>query len=225
MIKKTSPVALYLHQVNFLQIGMVVIMLFSGVGLFYSVSWIYEQVQIALGLEIAEVVVVFLTILVLFLILIGFGTGFSLDRILRRRPGAPRIINLLKWDGIYLRLLSYLYPHCEDDQAQKKIQPESLELQELLDRPRRRGRPPLYGMPRWRQVVLAWENRDPWHNPMTLAEFLSEEFGTHADGSPKVSENTYYDWHKRVLDEAQRARQTSQNKLITWETKTQSTDT
>jgi len=36
---------------------------------------------------------------------------------------------------------------------------------------------------------------------MTLAEFLSQEFGTYADGSPCMSENSYYDWRKRVFDE------------------------
>jgi hypothetical protein len=54
---------------------------------------------------------------------------------------------------------------------------------------------------------LAWENRDTLRNPMTLSEFLSLEFGTYADGSPRMSENSYYDWRKRVIEELQKQEQ------------------
>jgi hypothetical protein len=48
---------------------------------------------------------------------------------------------------------------------------------------------------------LAWENRDTFRNPITLAEFLSLEFGTYADGSPCMSENSFYENRKKVFDE------------------------
>ncbi|MBK8821870.1 MAG: hypothetical protein IPN58_04450 [Anaerolineales bacterium] len=70
-----------------------------------------------------------------------------------------------------------------------------------MDRPKRRGRPPTHSLDRWTRVVLAWENRDPYRNPMTLTEFLSQEFGTYADGTPCMSENSFYENRKKVFEE------------------------
>jgi len=39
---------------------------------------------------------------------------------------------------------------------------------------------------------------------MTLSEYLAEQFGTYADGSPKMSENSYYDWRRKILKELQK---------------------
>jgi hypothetical protein len=66
-------------------------------------------------------------------------------------------------------------------------------------------------MDRWIKVVLAWENRDTWRNPITLVEFLSQEFGTWADGSPRVSKKAFYDNQKRVHEELRRQEATEKN--------------
>jgi len=50
-------------------------------------------------------------------------------------------------------------------------------------------------------VVVAWEKRDTIRNPITLNEFLCEHFGRNADGSPGMSENSFYANRKRVLAE------------------------
>jgi len=70
-----------------------------------------------------------------------------------------------------------------------------------MDKPKRRGRPPTHSLDRWTRVVFAWENRDPYRNPMTLTEFLSQEFGTYADGTPCMSENSFYENRKKVFEE------------------------
>lgn len=185
--------------------GLVVILGASVFGIYLSVIWIYKQIHHNLGFGLAQVTVAFLVILILFLILIGFGAGFGMDRAVRRRKlQSLRIFPLTKRCWIFKSLWGDLTP-VED--TTKGTQAEILstpDLQELLSRPRRRGRPPTHSIDRWTRVVLAWENRDPLHNPMTLAEFLSQEFGTYADGSPRMSENSYYDWRKRVMDELQK---------------------
>ena len=49
--------------------------------------------------------------------------------------------------------------------------------------------------------MFKWEKRDPLRDTMTLADLLAEEFGTNADGSPRMTEQTYYDWRDRVFAE------------------------
>jgi hypothetical protein len=51
------------------------------------------------------------------------------------------------------------------------------------------------------RVVQAWESRDIQRNTMTLSEYLAEQFGIYADGSPQMSENSYYEWRKKVFKE------------------------
>lgn len=184
--------------------GLVVILGASWFGIYFSVAWIYEQIRTNLGFGLAQVTVAFLVILILFLILVGFGAGFGMDRAVRRRKlQSLRIYPLTKRCWIFKSLWGDLTPEEETAKDAPADEPPAPDLQELLSRPRRRGRPPMHSIDRWRQVVMAWENRDPLHNPMTLAEFLSEQFGTHADGSPRMSENSFYDWRKRVMDDLQ----------------------
>lgn len=187
------------------KVGLLIILTASGAGIFSSVAWVYRLVQVGLGHELAQVVVAFLVILIFFLIMIGFGASFGADRVLRRRQvQALRVYRLLKCYSIFRMLWRYVYPHYDSELPVSQEQPDDAEMKALLNRPRRRGRPPTYSIDRWKRVVLAWENRDPLHNPMTLNEFLSQQFGTCADGSPRMSEQSYYDWRKRVFDDLQK---------------------
>jgi hypothetical protein len=189
----------------FVRAGLLFVLVASGTGIFFAVTWVYYQVLASLGLGIAQVVVAFLAILILFLILLGFGAGFSVDRFIRRRKlQALRFYRFLKKNLIFRSLWGYTAPHDETEKTFPTDQQHAAEMKVLLNRPKRRGRPPTYSIERWKRVVLAWENRDPLYNPMTLMEFLSLEFGTYADGSPRMSENSYYDWRKRVLEEVRK---------------------
>jgi hypothetical protein len=71
-------------------------------------------------------------------------------------------------------------------------------LMELEGEVTKRGRTPEHPIHRWARVVYAWEHRDLWNEPITLDQFLCREFGEHADGSPKVSRKSFYDWRKKV---------------------------
>jgi hypothetical protein len=185
-----------------IRIGLLAGLTACGIGIYFSVTWIYYHVNTGLGLEIAQVVVAFLAILILFLIVLGFGAGFSVDRfVLKRRNQALKIYGLLKTYCIFHFLWEYIAPLDETENTSTPDEQHTAEMKELLNRPKRRGRPPTYSIDHWQRVVLAWENRDPLHNPMTLKEFLSEKFGTYADGSPRMSENSYYDWRKKVFDD------------------------
>lgn len=185
--------------------GLAVILGASLFGIYFPVIWIYNQIHDNLGFGLAQVTVAFLVILILFLILVGFGAGFGMDRAVRRRKiQSLRIYPLTKRCWIFKSLWGDITPMENTAKDTSTEEPCAPDLQELLSRPRRRGRPPMHSIDRWQRVVMAWENRDPLHNPMTLAEFLSQEFGTYADGSPRMSENSYYDWRKKVMDELQK---------------------
>ena len=182
------------------------ILLICGGLLFGSIIWIFDRIHNSLGIELAEVAVALMSIFILVLILVGIRAGWSLDRFIRHRKVTTwKIFRSFNQARYFLSLLGY-------EEVQSKINviesPTNQNINESLafiERPRRRGRPPTHSFDRWNRVVLAWENRDTFRNPMTLAEFLSQEFGTYADGSPCMSENSFYENRKKVFDELRKS--------------------
>jgi len=169
--------------------------------LFGSIVWVFHRIQTRFGDELAEVAAALMSILILALITVGMRAGWSLDRFIRhRRIDLWRIHQSIRPTGYFLSLLGY-----EEVQPQLSLpESETLNVTQLLvsmDKPKRRGRPPTHSFDRWTRVVLAWENRDPYRNPMNLTEFLSQEFGTYADGTPCMSENSFYENRKKVFEE------------------------
>lgn len=185
----------------YLRMGLLVVLMISGVVILSSVNWIYHRIQSRLGMEIAEVVVAFLMVLIVILILFGFWAGFRADRILRlRKIQTFWIYRMLKRFRVMRSLWRYVYPNWRLEDTKLP----ALESLTIPERPPRRGRRPTYSLERWIRVVQAWENRNLQQNTMTLSEYLAEQFGIHADGSPKMSENSYYEWKKKVLKELQK---------------------
>jgi len=191
----------------YLRMGLFVVLLISGVIILSSVNWIYHRIQSRLGMDIAEVVVAFLMVLIVILILFGFWAGFRADRILRlRKIQALWIYRTLKRS----RVMRSLWRYVEPNQPREDTKPPVLEPITIPEQGPRRGRRPTYSLERWIKVVLAWENRNIQQNTMTLSDYLAEQFGIHADGSPKMSENSYYEWKKKVLKEL-KERETEKN--------------
>ena len=185
-----------------LKVGLLLILLASSTSVISSVKWIYHHVETNIGFEIADVVVALLVILILGLIIVGFGAGFGAKRVLRqRRLLALRIYRFCKWSTIFQAFWGYMGPSVEIEKIITPHQQDVPEIPVLLERPQKRGRIPTHSMDRWIEVVAAWENRDTWRNPITLQEFLSQEFGTCADGSPQMSKKSFYDWQKKVHKE------------------------
>jgi len=190
----------HIHPV--LRIVLLIILMMCGGMLFGSILWIFQRIHSSFGAESAEVAVAFMSMLILSLILVGLRAGLGVDRFIRRRKlTACKFYRSSSQARYFLSLLGY-----EELQRECEL-PATLTIQNtqdtlaLIERPRRRGRPPTHSLDRWTRVVLAWENRDPIRNPMTLVEFLSQEFGTYADGSPCMSENSFYENRKKVFDE------------------------
>ena len=186
---------------------LVVGLLMGAIAVFVSVFWVFERIDASFGDNLAEVAVTFICMLILALVVVGIRAGLSLDRYARRR--ALQELHLCR-SSKRLRHLCTLLGYGARPAAPQQPEGPALEILMLTEKPKRRGRPPTYSIDRWRKVVLAWENRDPLRNPLTLAEFLAEEFGVYADGSPRMSENSYYDWRKRVIEDMRRESERAQ---------------
>ena len=188
------------------RVVLVSILILSGGLLVVSIYWIFQKINHSAGVELAEVAVAFLSVFVLALILTGMRAGLGLDRWIRnRRFEECRLFHSSKHP---LRALSWLgYGHLvlEGETAPEELDGWNLEeLLALFEKPKRGGRRPTHPPERWIRVVLAWENRDLVRNTQTLAEFLSQEFGTNADGTPRESESNFYDYRKKLLKQIEK---------------------
>ncbi len=180
---------------------LVSILILCGSSLGVSIYWIFQKINHSAGVELAEVAVAFLSILVLALILVGMRAGLGLDRWIRyRRFEECRLFHSSKHTHRALSWLGYGHLVLEGESASEELYGWNVEeLLALFEKPKRGGRRPTHPPERWIRVVLAWENRDLVRNTQTLAEFLSQEFGTNADGTPRESESNFYDYRKKIL--------------------------
>lgn len=188
------------------RMGLIAVLLASLAGVFTAAAWVYHQVRNGLGHEIAEVVMAFVAILILGLIIIGFGMGFRAKRVLGQNEQPELIYDLCERFTCFERLWAYLGPQAEvkAETPAPVVEEKPVEIAFLPVKVAKRGRPPTYPFDRWVKVVCAWDNRNPWRDNLTLQEFLSEEFGTYADGSPRISKKTFYDWQKKVHELAEK---------------------
>ncbi len=189
-----------------IRIILFLVLIICGALLLTSINWIFHKIHYGSGLELAEVAVALISILILVLMLIGICTGLGVDRFIRHQNAVTwRLYKSSRLVRSLLKSLGYEESRSDIVEVAKPGTSSLTQLATSLSNTTpRRGRPPLYSLERWAKVVLAWENRDPIRNPMTLAEFLSEQFGENADGSPLISENCFYANRKKVLDELQK---------------------
>ncbi len=181
-------------------------LLTGGAAVCASVFWIFQRIDLSLGDDLAEAAIALVSVLVFALILVGMRAGLSVDRFVRQRKlDKYRVYRTSSQVQYLCAMLGY--QAVPPPEAAKP--PRHEDLLALIGKPKHRGRPPTYSIDRWKKVVVAWESRDPVRNPLTLSEFLVEQFGTHADGSPLMSENTFYDYRKKVIEELRRAADTA----------------
>ena len=188
------------------RMGLIIVLLASLAGVFTAAAWVYHQVRNGLGHEIASVVMAFEAILILGLIVIGFGMGFRAKRALGQNEQSEVICDLCERFVFFQKLWAYLGLQAEAraETPAPVIDEKTVAITFFPVQAGKRGRPPTYPIDRWVKVVHAWDSRDRWRNTHTLQEFLSEEFGVYADGSPRISKKTFYDWQKKVHEQAEK---------------------
>jgi|WetSurMetagenome_2_1015567.scaffolds.fasta_scaffold10698_5 hypothetical protein len=189
----------------------------SGATLIGSILWVYYRVHYGLGPAVAEVAVALMSILILVLIGAGIRAGSQMDRFICQGDledwtiyqSSQPVRNLVSWLGYEeAQLVVQEAPtvvNKEKEELSTGAVQEAEEILALIDKPKKRGgRHPTHPLDKWTRVVVAWEKLDKDRYPITLNEFLCEHFGRNADGSPGMSENSFYENKKRVLAELRR---------------------
>ena len=180
-----------------------------GVGLFVSlpIAWVYQKMKLGMGVDVAEITLTFAMIIFLGIVLVGMGLAYFIDSAIRKQRFIFHAPQPGGWVDALIRTWGFHLIDKQPENPAKSAAAQSLEVDEvfaILNKPRRRGRKPTYSIDRWKRIVLKWENRDTLRDTMTLADLLAEEFGTHADGSPKMTEQSYYDWRDKVFAEVKK---------------------
>jgi hypothetical protein len=164
-----------------------------------------------MGSEMAETALADHVVILLVLTAAGFALGYLVDWLIRHQKS---IFHSLQ-EGSWAEMLVHLWGYDLKFGAESTNQIDSeaplipkLDSFELIERPRRRGRKPTFPLERWLPIAVQWENRDPIRDAFTLGELISDHLGTNSDGSPVVSEQTYYStWRERALQELQQRAQ------------------
>lgn len=176
----------------------------AGLVVLFPIIWVYQRIESREGLDVAQATMVFVMVILLAIVSAGMVLAYVTDRAIRKQKFIFRSPRPGSWVDTLIRAWGFVLI---EETPEKNAEPAHIKRSEveealaILDKPRRRGRKPIFPIDRWRRVVLKWENRDPLRDTMTLAELLSDEFGTWADGSPKASEQTYYAWRDKVFAE------------------------
>lgn len=172
--------------------------------IFLPTTWMYQEMKSRLGVGIAEISMAVMVIIFLSVGFAGAGLAHLLDRAIQTRTGLFRSPQLGSWVDSLVRIWGFaLMEERLDDPAPlpQNPTPNIAEIQAILEGPRKRGRKPTYSLDQWIPVVIRWESRDTLRETMTLNELLTEKFGENADGSPRMTEQSYYDWRRKVFAE------------------------
>ena len=172
-----------------------------------DIAWSYHIFESGLGSSLAQAAIAYHIILLLGLVVLGVWLGHWIDRMIRQKRSIFHAAGKGSWAAAFMNLWGYALKN--EEGTKSDIDPESnpalVEPFVLLDLPSRRGRKPTFPLERWLPIAVQWENRDPIRDAFTLAELISDHLGTNADGSPIVSEQTYYStWRPRAIAEIRR---------------------
>ncbi len=171
------------------------------VGIFLQITWSYHSLETGLGTAVAQVAIMYHVVLLLILVAAGIGLGLWIDRMIRLRSSIFHDPPKGSWTEAFMNLWGYELKEKDANQTTAP-EPQMIESFDLFNMPTRRGRKPTFPLERWIPIAMKWENRDPIRDAFTLGELIAEHLGTNSDGSPIVSEQTYYSvWRQRAMDE------------------------
>ena len=191
------------------KIILLVLLKIAIVMVFLEVAWSYHTFESELGTRLAQAAIAYHIVLLLGMGTVGIGLGYWVDRMICQRISIFRSPQKGSWTEAFMNLWGHELKIKEETapgiDTMSTPEPSMIEPFVLLDLPTRRGRKPTFTLERWVPIALKWENRDPMRDAFTLGELISEHLGTNSDGSPIVSEQTYYSvWRKRAIDEIRR---------------------
>jgi hypothetical protein len=172
--------------------------------------WLYQKVKLTFGIGAAEIGLTLGVVFLLAWIALGIFVGVKTDRMIREQKSIFNVSQKNKGADVLMRIWGYekLYKEAsdsEDIETTADLEMDYEEVMSLVNQPNRRGRTPDFVLDDWLPVAIRWESREPGVDAFTLADVISEKLGTHPDGSPAMSEQSYYrTWRKRALNELER---------------------
>jgi hypothetical protein len=194
------------------KLWLILALIITGLFSIIPFFWLYQKVKFRFGIEVAEIG---LTVGVIFLLAwttLGIFAGSKIDRMIREQKSFFSASQKNKSAEILMRIWGYekLYKEVSESENIEMATGPDLdmdyeEVMSLVNQPNRRGRTPDFVLDDWIRVARKWEAREPGVDAYTLADVISEKLGIHPDGSPAMSEQSYYKtWRKRALEELER---------------------
>ena len=174
--------------------------------------WLYQKVKFRFGIEAAEIGLTLEVVFLLAWTVLGIFAGYKTDWMIREQKSIFNASQKNKGAEILMRIWGYekLYEEVSESENIETATDPDLDMDyeeviNLVNQPNRRGRTPDFVLEDWLPVAIRWESREPGVDAYTLADVISEKLGTHPDGSPAMSEQSYYrTWRKRALNELER---------------------
>jgi hypothetical protein len=188
---------------------------FLGTGVVVSrlLAWIYNKTQLAFGMEVAQVGIATGVLVMMLIIASGVKLASRIDQAIKDQRSIFSQTNRGRLAKLVMRLWGYEMDSpetVEDAEPEPNPMMEELgltyaEAMDLVQQTRKRGRRPDFTLEQWLPVTVKWETRDPIRDAFTLGELIIEFLGKNDDGSPIISEQSYYKtWRPRALAELER---------------------
>jgi hypothetical protein len=174
-----------------------------SISLFFPISWVYHFFQVSFGNEAA---LVSLTITIMTVMVFGIRGAIHTHRIIKVLqqgiPAAGRhgiiislVVRIFKIGNVRSNVLAA-------KTEARPVETDPVPQQFMAFSGKRRGKRSRFPEEKIRRAVLRWESRDPSFSTATLEEFLAQEFGSGPDGILLMAPTTFYDWRRRILQEA-----------------------
>ncbi|MDO9303387.1 MAG: hypothetical protein Q7T89_18505 [Anaerolineales bacterium] len=176
---------------------------------FLDITWSYHSFESGMGTRMAQAAIAYHVVLLQGMVAVGVGLGYWVDLMICQKRSTFHSPTKGKWTEAVMNLWGCELKSEEETalgiDSMSNTNPSMIAPFVLLDLPTRRGRKPTFPLKRWLPIAVKWENRDPIRDAFTLGELISEHLGINSDGSPIVTEQTYYStWRPRAIAELRR---------------------
>jgi hypothetical protein len=197
--------------------------------------WLFDTIQIHWGEDAAIIVLTLTFIVVIVIVAGSMGIGLCIDYAICRRkfifhspkPGnwVERVIRIWghnladppKKEAKCFLPCPVTSQTCTTVIDHPKLAPKSVLAnpeastikpiagEPIPERAKRRGRRPSFPLPRWMDVALVWELRDPIFDTFTLSDVISQKLGKAPNGEPIIGDGAYYaTWRLPAIREINR---------------------
>jgi hypothetical protein len=179
------------------------------------IFWLFKKTQNGWGPDAAIVVLTLTFIVVIIIIVGGVGIGLGIDYAIRHHRLIFREPMPGSWGEKIIKLWGYTITAVgKKEEHMPIIQKASVAIQtELITIPekaKRRGRKPSFPLPKWIEVALIWELRDPIFDTFSLSDIIAQKLGTASNGEPIIGDGAYYGtWRIPAIREINRLGLTS----------------